>query len=148
MLPNFNAICSCLLQIAINCLMSTFWTSYLDNNSALSRAVSYPLRSPLKEPGQKIPRLIGLLSWLTRDVSAKVGCCCAMAGQTICGDHMGTKSMYSPRSLNVYPTYNPAPHNILNRPMGKVLQLFGDDVESMLIAPNKLSMKKMLVECW
>ena len=69
-----------------------------------------------------------------------------MAGQTICGDHMGTKSMYSPRSLNVYPTYNPAPHNILNRPMGKVLQLSGDDVENMLIEPSKLLMKKMLVE--
>ena len=76
-------------------------------------------------------------------------CCCAMVGQTICGDHMGTKSMYSPHSLNGYPTYNPAPHNILNRPVGKVLQLSGDDVESMLIAPSKLSMKKMLVaECW
>ena len=104
------------------------------------------LKSILYLPRAMLTTQLSLRVIISEDIHN--GCCCAMVGQTICGDHMGTKSMYSPHSLNVYPTYNPAPHNILNRPMGKVLQLSGDDVESMLIAPNKLSMKKMLVECW
>ena len=71
MLPNFNAICSCLLQIAINCLMSTFWTSYLDNNSLSLELYLIHCGPPLKSPGKK-NSAIDRLSWLTRDVSAKV----------------------------------------------------------------------------
>ena len=69
-------------------------------------------------------------------------CYCTIGGQTICGVQVGTKSIYSPCSLDVYPTFNPAPQNIFKRPLGKVLELSGDNVESMLW------MGWRLVKCW
>ena len=71
------------------------------------------------------------------DIRHDVRCYCTIGGQTICGDQVGTKSIYSPCSLNVYPTFNPAPQNIFKRPVGKVLELCGDNVESMLSAASK-----------